>query len=227
MSQQKGISRRRFLIGVGAAGLGLATCGGAGVLAVREPHIEFSQLSCGQEVSGRGKVLVTYVSQFGSTGGVAAAIAQTLCGSGMAADVKQVTQVDNLSDYSAVIVGAPVHSSAWMPEAVEFVKANQDSLSKLPVAYFLTCMTLAVTDRPAELQKIDNVLEMVQRDIPTVTPVGKGKFTGALEYNKMSFIYRMVYQMVTPDNTTGDFRNWAAIHAWTESIGSKLMEEGV
>ncbi|MBN1995554.1 MAG: flavodoxin domain-containing protein [Anaerolineae bacterium] len=226
MSQQKGVNRRRFLIGIGAAGLGLATCGGAGVLAVREPHIAFSELSCGQGVSDQGKVLVTYASQFGSTGEVAAAIAQTLCGSGMAADVKQVTRVDDLSSYRAVIVGAPVHSSEWMTEAVDFVSANQELLSQLPVAYFLTCMTLAVTDRPAELQKIDNVLEKVQRDIPAVIPVGKGLFAGALDYGKMSFMYRMMYNMVSPDNTTGDFRDWTAICAWANIIGSKLLERG-
>ncbi|MFC1975371.1 flavodoxin domain-containing protein [Chloroflexota bacterium] len=224
MSQQKGIGRRRFLIGAGAVGFGLVTCSGAGVLAVREPHIEFSELSCGQGV--KGKVLVTYASQFGSTGEVAAAIAQTLCGSGIATDVRQVPQVNDLSSYRAVIVGAPVHSSEWMPEAVDFVSANQDLLSKLPVAYFLTCMTLAVTDRPSELQKIDNVLEKVQRDIPAVIPVGKGLFAGALDYGKMSFMYRMMYDMFSPDNTTGDFRDWTAIRAWANIIGSKLLERG-
>jgi len=41
MIQKKGPSRRHFLIG--AAGLGLAACGGAGILAVQEPRLEFSE----------------------------------------------------------------------------------------------------------------------------------------------------------------------------------------
>lgn len=223
MSQQKGINRRRFLIGVGAAGLGLTVCSGAGVLAMQEPHIEFSELSCGQGTSDQGKVLVTYASQFGSTGEVAAAIAQMLCGGGLAADVRLVTHVNDLSPYRAVIVGAPVQSSEWMPEAVNFVRTNRDSLSKLPVAYFLTCMTLGLTDRPEERQKIAGVLEKVQGDIPTVIPVAKGLFAGALDYSKMSFMYRMIYQVTAPDHTTGDFRDWAAIRAWAETTGQKLL----
>jgi menaquinone-dependent protoporphyrinogen oxidase len=223
MNQRKGISRRRFLIGAGAAGLSLAACSGAGVLAMREPHIEFSELSCGQEASDQGKVLVTYVSQFGSTGEVAAAVAQTLCERGLAADVRRVTHVNDLSPYRAVIVGAPVHSNEWMPEAVDFVRTNRNSLSKLPVAYFLTCMTLGLTDRPEERQKIAGVLEKVQRDIPAVIPIGKGLFAGALDYSKMSFMYRMIYQVVTPEHTRGDFRDWAAIRAWAETVGSKLL----
>jgi menaquinone-dependent protoporphyrinogen oxidase len=224
MSQQKRISRRRFLIGAGAAGLGLAACSGAGILAVQEPHIEFSELSCGQRASDQGKVLVTYASQFGSTGEVAAAIAQTLCERGLAADVRLVAYVNDLSPYRAVIVGAPVHSNEWLPEAVNFVRTNRNSLSKLPVAYFLTCMTLGLTDRPEEKQKIAGVLEKVQGNIPEVIPVGKGLFAGALDYSKMSFMYRMIYQVVAPDHTTGDFRDWAAIRAWAEIVGPKLQE---
>ena len=223
MSQQKRVSRRRFLIGAGAAGLGLVACGGAGALAIREPHIEFGELSCGQETSDQGKVLVTYASQFGSTGEVAAEIAQALCGRGLAVDVMQVSHVHNLSPYRAVIVGAPVHSNEWLPEAVEFINANRDSLSNLPVAYFLTCMTLGLSDRPEDKRKITGVLEQVQRDIPNVVPVSKGLFAGALDLSRMSFAYRMIYQLVSPNHTVGDFRDWAAIRAWSETVGSELL----
>jgi len=218
---QKGTSRRHFLIG--AAGLGLAACGGAGIWAAQEPRLEFSELGCGRAVNDR-KILVTYASQFGSTGEVATAIAQTLCASGVAVDVKLVTHVNDLPLYRAVIVGAPVHSSKWMPEAVDFVRTNRDLLSKLPVAYFLTCMTLGLTDRPEERQKIAGILEKVQTDIPDVTPVSKGLFAGALDHAKMSFMYRMIYRAVAPNHTTGDFRDWAAIRAWAEAVGSQLVK---
>ena len=221
MIQKKGTSRRHFLIGT--AGLGLAACSGAGILAVQGPRLEFSELSCNSAVNDR-RVLVTYASQFGSTGEVATAIAQTLCATGIAVDVKLVTHVNDLSLYRAVIVGAPVHSSKWMPEAVDFVRTNRDSLNKLPVAYFLTCMTLGLTDRPEERQRIASILEKVQTDIPDVTPVSKGLFAGALDYGKMSFMYRMIYRAVSPNHTTGDFRDWVAIRAWAEAIGAQLVK---
>jgi menaquinone-dependent protoporphyrinogen oxidase len=218
---QKGPSRRHFLIG--AAGSGLAACAGVGILAAQEPRLEFSELSCGPTASDK-RVLVTYASQFGSTGEVAAAIAQTLCAGGIAADVRLVTHVNDLSSYRAVIVGAPVHSSKWMPEAVNFVRTNRDLLSRLPVAYFLTCMTLGLTDRLEERQKIAQVLEKVQADIPDVIPTSKGLFAGALDYGKMSFVYRMIYQAVAPNHRTGDFRDWAAIRAWAGAVGLQLAK---
>lgn len=213
------MNRRRFLIG--AAGLGIAVSSGA-VLAIREPTIKLIESRCGQ-LAGEPKVLVTYASQFGSTGEVAAAIAQTLCESGVPTDVRLVTRIDDMSPYRAVIVGAPVHSNQWMPEATDFVRANRALLSKLPVGYFLTCMTLGVTDRAEVRQKIAGVLEQVQADIPDVVPVDKGLFAGALDYNKMSFIYRLIYQLMTPNKTVGDFRDWKAIRAWAEAIGAKLV----
>lgn len=224
MSQQKRISRRQFLIG--AAGVSILTCGGTGVLALRQPPIEFSELNCDQVASDQGKVLVTYASQFGSTGGVAAAIAQTLCEGGVAAEVRFVTNVTDPSAYRAVIVGAPVHSDEWMPEAVTFVETNRNLLSQLPVAYFLTCMTLGLTNQPEARQKIAGVLEKVQKQVPEVTPVDKGLFAGALDYSKMSYFMRVMYQVFAEDDTDGDFRDWNAIRAWTDAVRPKLLGNG-
>ncbi len=221
MIPKKGTSRRHFLIGI--AGFGLAACAGVGILSAQEPRLEFSELSYSSAADDR-RVLVTYASQFGSTGEVATAIAQTLCATGIAVDVKLVTHVNDPSLYRAVIVGAPVHSSKWMPEAVDFVRTNRDSLNKLPVAYFLTCMTLGLTDRPEERQRIAGILEKVQTDIPDVTPISKGLFAGALDYGKMSFVYRMIYQILAPDHRTGDFRDWAAIRVWAGAVGPRLVK---
>jgi menaquinone-dependent protoporphyrinogen oxidase len=224
MSHQKGISRRHFLIG--AAGLGVAACGGVGFLAAQQPVITFNEFSCGEAANNQKKVLVTYASQFGSTGEVAAAMAQTLCESGLAATVKLVTNVNDLSPYRAVIVGAPVHADEWMSDALNFVQTNRTLLSKRPVAYFLTCMTLGSTEQPGPRQKIAGVLEKVQADIPEVIPVDKGLFAGALDYSRMSYFLRGMYQGFAEDDTAGDFRDWEAIRAWTKLVGPKLLETG-
>jgi menaquinone-dependent protoporphyrinogen oxidase len=168
-------------------------------------------------------VLVTYASQFGSTGGVAAAIARTLCEDGVGAEARLVTNVTDLSAYRAVIVGAPVHSDAWMSEAVTFVETNQTLLSQLPVAYFLTCMTLGLTNQPEARQKMAGVLEKVQNQVPDVIPLGKGLFAGALDYSKMSYAMRMMYQAFAEYDTDGDFRDWNAIRAWTDAVRPKLL----
>ncbi len=222
MSQQKRISRRQFIIG--AAGVSVAACAGVSFLAAQQPPIEFNELSCGQAVNEQGKVLVAYTSQYGSTAGVAVAIAQTLCQGGVAADARFVANVNDLSAYRAVVVGSPVISEAWMPEAVTFVETNRGLLSKLPVAYFLTCMTLGLTDKPEEKQKIAGVLAAVEKQIPEVIPVDKGLFAGALDYNKMSYFMQVMYRVFSEDVTSGDFRNWDAIRTWSETLRPKLLE---
>ncbi|MFZ5909559.1 MAG: flavodoxin domain-containing protein [Chloroflexota bacterium] len=219
MSQSKRFGRRDFLI------LGAATLGGAAWAALRQPAIEMDEYVCGLAANSQGKILVTYTSRYGSTVGVASVIAETLCKTGMAADARHITSVTDLSAYSAAIIGSPVNSDEWMPEAVEFVQANRSRLSQMPVAYFLTCMTLGLTDQPEAREKIAGVLQAVETQIPEVKPLEKGLFAGALDYNKMSVAMQMIYRAFAEDGTSGDFRNWDAIRAWAEATGYKLLEK--
>lgn len=219
MTQPK-LTRRQFIIGT--AGASILALGGGAVAAMRQPTIEMGEFSAPQ-ANAQGKVLVAYASRYGSTAGVATAIAQTLSQKGIAADAKFVAHVTNLSEYRAVIVGSPVISSVWAQEAINFVQANKSELSQKPVAYFLTCMTLGLTNQPEARQKIASVLEAVEKQIPDVKPLDKGLFAGALDYNKMSLFMQLLYRAFAEDTTSGDFRNWQAIRTWAEMIGPKLV----
>ena len=165
MSEGTRISRRRFLVLAGTAAAAVA-CGGLAALGRQQPGVEFVELSCGTERDAQGKTLIAYASQYGSTGGVADAIARVLCEAGMAVDVKLVTNVEDLSGYRAVIVGSPVQTDAWRPEAISFVETNRELLSELPVAYFLTCMTLGMDPQPGGRERMARVLELVQERVP-------------------------------------------------------------
>ena len=181
MSEGTRISRRRFLVLAGtaaAAGTAAVACGGLAALGRQQPGVEFVELNCGTERDAQGKTLIAYASQYGSTGGVADAIAQVLCEAGMAVDVKLVTNVTDLSEYRAVIVGSPVQNDAWRPEAISFVEANRDLLSRRPVAYFLTCMTLGLDPRPEGRERMARALEHVWEQIPEVVPLLMSKFWG-------------------------------------------------
>lgn len=166
------ISRRRFLLG--AMGVGVAALSGAGYVATRQPPIDFATLSCGNTLSSRGRVLVAYSSRYGSTGEVAAAIGETLCGYGAQADVRRVTEVTDVTPYRAIIVGAPVISDEWMPEAVGFVDTHQDQLKSVPVAYFLTAMSLALDDNATTHAHMANVLATVQQQCPRLCLWSRG-----------------------------------------------------
>jgi hypothetical protein len=55
----------------------------------------------------------------------------------------------------------------------------------LPVAYFLTCLTLA---KPTEenRRKASRFLYPLRSDVPEVVPVDTGPFGGILDYDKLS-----------------------------------------
>ena len=86
--------------------------------------------------------MIAYASFCGSTGGVAEAIGEVLCKRGAKVDVRLVKNVNDVSSYDAAVIGSAVRSSAWWPEAVKFVKENNVILSRIPIAYFLTCLAL-------------------------------------------------------------------------------------
>ncbi|UCC65378.1 MAG: hypothetical protein JSV36_10180, partial [Anaerolineae bacterium] len=89
-------------------------------------------------------VLVAYATKSGSTAGVAQAIGQELAGDEVHVDVHPIREVDDLSSYDAVIVGGPM-IMGWHREAVNFVVRHQQALSRVPVAYFLTALSLTLT----------------------------------------------------------------------------------
>ncbi len=169
------------------------------------------------------KILVAYASRCGSTGGVAGAVAGVLGDNGAAVDVLKVDDVRDLSCYRAVVVGSAIRSDRWLPEAVDFVKRNRSVLADLKVAYFLTCLTM-VKPTAENRQKVLGFLAPLREEVPEVVPVGTGLFAGTLDYDKLSFMVRMVMKMRMSSKgiSQGDYRNWKSIRAWAREMGGAM-----
>ncbi|NDJ84247.1 MAG: hypothetical protein GYB66_00030 [Chloroflexi bacterium] len=219
---KQGISRRRFLIG--AAGVSVVACGGIGYLGLRNPSIDFIEQSYPSTAPDSPAILVAYGSQFGSTGGVADAIAQALNNNGASVDVRLLENARDVARYNAVVVGAPVHTDAWMPDAVDFVKRQRATLRNIPVVYFLTCMTLALSDNDDDIAVIEAVFQKVQDDVDDVRPIERGLFAGALDYSKMSLAMNLAYRFFSEDDSSGDFRDFDAIRTWANTLYPRLVE---
>jgi menaquinone-dependent protoporphyrinogen IX oxidase len=84
-----------------------------------------------------------------------------------------------------VIIGSAIRSEKWLPQAMRFVSANKEVLSKVPTAYFLTCLTLANPSEKAH-QKARSFLDPVLEMLPEVKPACIGLFPGVLDYSKYS-----------------------------------------
>ena len=161
------------------------------------------------------KILVTYASQSGSTGGVAEAIGKTLAGGGALVDVRPVQAVTSLDGYTAVVLGSAIHSGKWLPEAVSFLQANQARLRQLPTAFFLVCM-MAAAD--TEMNR-NAIAQWLAEEQALVRPVAIGRFAGALFPNKYFFTTAIGLRIFLAylKLPGGDYRNWDAIRAWSSS----------
>lgn len=207
------VSRRDFLaLSTGLiAAMSLGGMSGAGFSHAAE--IKFPEGKCGDEKNMEKRVLVTYASKYGSTGGVADVIGKELCSREVATDVVLIRNASNVSSYQGVVIGSAIYMGKWMSEAVDFVKKNKDILRQVPVAYFLVCMTLS---RPTDKNRAEVLAYMdpILKAVPEIRPVGIGTFAGALDYNNLSWLYKKILKFKGAPE--GDFRDWNAIRAWAQ-----------
>lgn len=221
MSGKNTMSRRDFLLLAGGAictsvlpyNMVAASDG-------RQSGIQFIESTCENDEKMPGRILIAYASRCGSTGEVADAIGQTLCGTGVSADVRLVENVDVLSPYQAVILGSAIRIGKWLPEAVDFVKKHRDTLSRMPVAYFVVCISMR-DDTIENRRTASAYLDPVYKLAPGVKPRDVGLFAGATDFKKLSFVHSSILK--AKGIPEGDFRNWEAIRTWAASVRPALL----
>jgi menaquinone-dependent protoporphyrinogen oxidase len=237
MDEHQKLSRRKFLYNTTkiSAGIGLTTSGLFSIANADTSDkdkleipddIKYIESECG---SGSEKnILVIYASMYGSTGGIANAIGHELCSKDTKVDIRLIKNIDDISNYDAVVVGSAIRSSEWLHEAVDFVEKHKEKLSQIPVAYFLSCMSLARTKNPqhhAEMrQRAASWLVPVYEEIPQVKPLSTGLFAGAIHFDKLPAMQRLMYPIISGNDIEGDFRNWKKIKTWARKIKPQLLQ---
>jgi menaquinone-dependent protoporphyrinogen oxidase len=186
----------------------------------RQTGSDFVESTCRKDGEMSKKVLIAYASGCGSTGGVADAIGQVLCATGASVDVRLVGNVRDLSPYQGVIVGSAIRMGRWLPQAVDFVKQHCDALARVPTAYFAVCLTMK-DDTVENRSKALAYLDPVHKEAPGVQPTATGLFAGAVDFSKLSFVYRSVLK--AKGIGEGDFRDWASIKTWAAGVGPTLL----
>jgi len=220
MSGNKTITRRQFLIG--SAGVSIVACGGLGYWAMQAPTVQFTETHYPGATADSPRILVTYASRCGSTGGVADAIAQSFHEQGAAVDVMRTRNAREVAGYDAVVVGAPIYMGEWMSDAKDFITDHHVELANIPTAYFLICMTLAKPTSDDQRNDLTKQLEQVKDDISDVSPVELGFFAGALDYDKLSPAMQVLYR-VAGDSDAGDYRDFPAIRKWADQLYPVLI----
>jgi menaquinone-dependent protoporphyrinogen oxidase len=179
--------------------------------------VGFPERALGDSASSK-RILVAYASAAGSTGAIAETVGRALAGAAVAVDVRRVQSVSALDGYAAVVLGSAVHGGRWLPEAVEFLRANRSNLGRVPVAFFLAGL-MVNRQSPSDRQLVDQFLA-AERAL--VKPVAEGRFLGAFfARDYPAFVglgMRLFSAYCGLGFGGGDFRDPDAIRAWAEGI---------
>ncbi|HEX9388804.1 MAG TPA: flavodoxin domain-containing protein [Anaerolineales bacterium] len=155
------------------------------------------------------KILVTYASRSGSTAEVAEAISKTLTEGGTQVDVVPMQEVKDLASYRAVIVGSAIRKSKWLPEAVQFVRAHQETLRHKSFVMFTVCITLARSNNEQYRSAVAGWVAPIRA---LVRPLSEGLFAGKLDISKLPFNWDTLMLRATVAAGAfprGDHRAWA------------------
>ncbi len=195
------------------------------------------------------KILVTYVTNSGSTAEVAKAVMEEIQKSGTEVELLPLSEVRELGSYSAVVLGAPM-ILGWHRSALRFLRKNKAALAKQPLAVFVTCMSLTaagettvggvpvVVDEtlpkppknPGRLDfkeryaRVSNYLRPILAACQ-VRPVSVGVFAGRLNFSNLQW-WAMIFVVLILQAKAGDKRNWAAIRSWAGSLPALFNAAG-
>jgi menaquinone-dependent protoporphyrinogen oxidase len=187
------------------------------------------------------KILVTYATNSGSTAEVAKTVMEEIQKSGAQVELLPIAEVRELATYSAVVLGAPM-IMGWHRTSLHFLNKNKKALAGMPLAIFVTCMSLTKSGEtnfegvhvsldenlpkpPLNASRLtfkerysqaSNYLRPIVRACPH-KPVSVGIFGGQLNFSHMQW-WAMIFVILILQAQAGDRRNWQAIRGWADGL---------
>ncbi len=157
-------------------------------------------------------VLVGYATNMGSTVAVAERIAEVLREQGLDVDIRSLDQSPGIDGYDAAVLGSAINGGLWLPEALEYLQVNRESLTKIPVAVF--CVHgMALGANESETARRLGYLDKVRQ---LITPVAEGFFAGKMQ--KMNWLQTRAFKFFGGTVVEGDGRDFEMIAAWAREI---------
>ncbi len=167
----------------------------------------------------RTQVLVSAASGHGATTEIARVIGGRLADSGMAVDMVAPAAVDSIADYDIVILGSAVYAGRWLAAARNFAIRFREPLAARAVWLFSSGPAgdpARNSARPPGREAAD--VTRIRQEIPVR---GHRIFAGKLSPHALSVTQRASV-LLSRDLSEGDFRDWAVITQWADSIAADL-----
>ena len=197
------------------------------------------------------RILVAYATMAGSTVDVAQAVGEEIDKSGLQVDILPISEIKDLEGYDAVVIGGPM-IMGWHRVALRFLKKNREVFQHIPLAVFVTAISLTQTGEtsvdgapvyvdeklpklPENLNRLNfreryarlsNYLRPILKATRPVKPVSIGVFGGRLEFGRLKW-WAVLFVMLVIQAPAGDKRNWSAIRTWAAELPAALQVEKV
>jgi menaquinone-dependent protoporphyrinogen oxidase len=197
------------------------------------------------------KILVAYATMAGSTAEVAQVVGEVLTDCGLKVDVLPLSEVKDLQAYAGVVVGGPM-IMGWHRGALSFLKKHRKDFQRIPLAVFITAMSLTKTGEmgldgvpvyvdgnlpkpPKEegrlnfrerYARLSHYLQPVLQATRPAKPASVGVFGGRLEYGRLKW-WAVLFAMVIIQAPAGERRNWPAIREWAAGLTAAFKLESV
>jgi menaquinone-dependent protoporphyrinogen oxidase len=192
------------------------------------------------------RILVAYTTFSGSTSEVAQVIGEEIAKCGLQTKVIPAGEVKSLEGYDGVVVGGPM-IMGWHRPAMGFLKKHRQALKRVPLAVFVTALSLTQTgdtnvdgvpvsvdeklpkppEKPGRLSIHErysiprNYLRPIIAAARPARPASIGLFGGKLEYGRLKW-WAVLFVSLVIQAPAGDRRNWAAIRAWASGLPDAL-----
>jgi menaquinone-dependent protoporphyrinogen oxidase len=192
------------------------------------------------------RILVAYTTFSGSTSEVAQVIGEEIAKRGLQTEVLPAGEVKSLEGYDGVVVGGPM-IMGWHRPAIGFLKKHRQTFKRVPLAVFVTALSLTQTgdaevdgvpvtvdeklpkppEKPGRLSIHErysiprNYLRPIIAAARPAQPASIGLFGGKLEYGRLKW-WAVLFVSMVIQAPAGDRRNWTAIRAWASGLPDAL-----
>jgi len=160
-------------------------------------------------------VLVAYASKHASTAEIAERIAAAMRDVGCDAQARPASEVRDVSEYGAVVLGSAVYAKRWQRDARSFARRHADALREMPVWLFSSGPFGAVEEHPTA--PTPPVAERLARQLGAREHV---MFGGRVPTDPGNFVERAMLKNTPPERR--DARDWPAIEAWARGVAEQV-----
>lgn len=171
-------------------------------------------------------ILIVYCTHDGQTEKIAHFLAGQMRAHQRAVEVVNAARPApefSVSQYDAVIIGAPVRMGKYPRAVIDFVRTHRARLEKVPSAFFSVCMA-AANPNEAKRRAAENWPERLFKDTGW-RPRLAATFAGALRYTRYNWFIRWLMKRIakfegasTDTSQDHEYTDWESVSRFAKTV---------